>query len=317
MIRMLREVEGKIEEANDLSLPGMWIQLIAPTAEELHQVALGTGLLLDFLAAALDPEERPRQDVEGDQTLVIIDVPAQRSDTEIRTLPLGVVINPNAIVSVCLEENPVFLLRPRLGVHPGKKTRLLLQLLYRSADLYLESIKKLNVRAGLVEKTLRRSMKNEQMFQLMEIQKSLVYLSIAVKANEILLEELLSSCLRPTEERRNLAIPIQLFPEDEDLLEDALTEYRQAISTAEIHSGILTATLGAFASIISNNLNIVMKFLAAVTIIIAFPTMIASLFGMNVNLPFQNHPWAFIGILGLAVLASLFALWLLRRWRMF
>jgi magnesium transporter len=317
MIKAYREIQSVLTEVQDLTSPHTWIRLVAPTAEEVERVHKETGLSVDFLRAALDKYERPRQEEEGNQALVLLSLPMQRSDLIYRTIPLGVVIGPQHIATVCLEETP--LVREssqRLRIHPGKRTRFFLLLLYWAAIQFIEGINQLNARAEVLEVTLRRSQRNELMFQLMEIQKSLVYFSIALKSNQILMEELLRSCLKSPSGADRWNRPLRLYPEDEDLLEDAITENKQALSMAEVHSNILSSTMGAFASIVSNNLNMVMKFLAAVTIILAIPTMIGSFYGMNIALPLQDHPWAFPIVMGVSILACAAAIWFLVRRRM-
>jgi len=317
MLRAYREIDSVVQPVEAIGQPGTWIHLVAPTEEEVVAVSVATGLLPEFLRAALDEDERPRQEAEGDQALVIISIPVARSPLRYGTIPLGIVVSPRFLVTVCLEETPVVNALVAHGkVHPGKKTRLLLQLLYRTASLYLEYLQRLDRKAEELESALRRSMRNEEMFDLMEVQKSLVFLTTALRANQIVMEKLLRSRLRPVSEGENGGWPLRLYPEDEDLLEDAITENQQALSAAEVHSNILTATMDAFASIISNNLNIVMKFLAAVTIILAIPTVIGTFYGMNVALPFQESPFAFAIIVSMSALASAAATLLLWRRRM-
>jgi len=317
MLRAYREVDSTVQQVDSIEQPGTWVELVAPTEEEIETVSAATGLLPEFLKAALDEQERPRQEADKDQALVIISVPVCRSPLKYVTVPLGIVISPTCLATVCLEETQV--VRGLLAngkVHPGKKTRLLLQLLYRTASLYLECLRQLNRKAEELESALRRSMRNEEMFDLMEVQKSLVFLTTALRANQIVMEKLLRSRLRPVSEGENGGLPLRLYPDDEDLLEDAITENQQALSAAEVHSNILTATMDAFASIISNNLNIVMKFLTVVTILLAIPTLVGTLYGMNVVLPLQDHPFAFWIVGAIAVLASAGASLLLWRRRM-
>jgi len=302
MLDIYREAKGVIQKLEKVE-PNVWIHMVAPTEKELQEVASSTGLMLDFLKAALDEEERPRLETEEGQALILINIPVARSPLVYTTLPLGVVIGQNYIVTVCIENIPLIQeLIQRAKIHTGKKTRLLLQLLYRTAIIYIDSVKRLNFKARELENQLRKSMKNEEMFGLMEIQKSLVYLATALKANQILMEKLLRSHLRPAYEKKEEQLPIKLYAEDEDLLEDAITENQQALSMAEVHSNILSETMDAFASIISNNLNIVMKFLAAITIILAIPGLVGTFYGMNVLLPLQSSPYAFHFVIFISVI---------------
>jgi magnesium transporter len=162
-----------------------------------------------------------------------------------------------------------------------KKTRFLLQILYRNSKLYLQYLRRIDKASDKIESKLHKSLKNEELIQLLGLEKSLVYFSTSLKSNEIVLEKILRST------------PIKMYPDDTELLEDVIIENKQAIEMANIYSNILTGTMDAYASVISNNLNIVMKFLTSVTIVLSIPTMVASFFGMNVDVPFENNPHAF------------------------
>lgn len=307
MLDIYRETKGVMQKLENIE-PQVWVHMVAPTEAELQEVSNRTGLILDFLKAALDEEERPRLETEEGQALILINIPVVRSPLVCTTLPLGIVMGQNYIVTVCLEDIPLIQqLMRKDKVHTGKKTRLLLQILYRTAIVYIENVKRLNLKAREIENQLRKSMKNEEMFGLMEIQKSLVYLATALRANQILMEKLLRSHLRPLDKKKDDQLPIKLYPEDEDLLEDAITENQQALSMAEVHSNILSETMDAFASIISNNLNIVMKFLAAITIILAIPGLIGTFYGMNVSLPLQHSSYAFHFVIFISILVVIAA----------
>lgn len=309
MMDIYRETKGIIHKLDEIE-PHVWIHMVSPTEEELQKVSERTGLDLDFLKAALDEEERSRLEVDEGQALILINIPIMRSKLVYVTLPLGIIIGQDYIVTVCIENiHLIQELLQRSKVHTGKKNRLLLQILYQTAIIYIDNIRRLNMQTRELEDHLRKSMENEEMFGLMEIQKSLVYLLTALRANQILMEKLLRSYFRPVYDKKEDQLPIKLYAEDEDLLEDALTENKQALSMAEVYSNILSGTLDAFASIISNNLNIVMKFLAAITIILAIPGLVGTFYGMNVLLPLQNNHHAFSFILlisGIAVSIAAF-----------
>jgi magnesium transporter len=187
-----------------------------------------------------------------------------------------------------------------------KKTRFLFQVLHKSATLFLKYLKQINRRTDEIEHDLRQSMKNREMFQLLELQKGLTYFTASLRSNGIVLEKLLR--LRSNVQLQHL---ITMYEEDEDLLEDVIIENKQAIEMVEMYSNILSSMMDAFASIISNNLNIVMKFLASVTIILAIPTMISSFFGMNVDVPFgENGGFLYVSLLAAAATGlSAFGLW--------
>ena len=195
-----------------------------------------------------------------------------------------------------------------------KKTRFLFQILYKSATLYLKYIRIIIKRTDELEQHLRKSMENSELFNMLDLQKSLTYFTTSLRSNYIVTEKLLR--LRSTNQSAHLIL-IKLYEEDEDLLEDVIIEYKQAIEMVEMYSHILNSMMEVFASIISNNLNLVMKFLASVTIILAIPTTIGGLWGMNVPVPLSDSPYGFLVIGGTSLLvAGVTGYWLWKR-RMF
>ena len=287
---------------------GAWFNLINPTPAELEQVAAATGSPLDFLKAALDEEERSRIELDENHMLVITNIPIMRGHDSYDALPLGIVLTTEYIITICLEANEVLADfnpdNPR-AFSTFKKTRFLFQLLYKSATLYLKYLKQINRRTDEIERYLRRSMKNEEIFQLLELQKGLTYFAASLRSNGIVLERLLR--LRSTSQHL-----IKIYEEDEDLLEDVIIENKQAIEMVEMYSRILSGMMDTFTSIISNNLNRVMKFLASMTIILAIPTMVASFMGMNVDVPLGEIPGSFVTTLVFAfgvTAFSAFGLW--------
>jgi len=269
-----------------------WINLVNPTAEELELVAEKTKTPIDFLKAALDEEERPRIEMEEESVLILINIPVMLSETNYDTLPLGIIITPQHIISVCLENNPVILEfneYNRRYFSTAKRTRFLFQILYKSATYYLRYLRQISKLSEQIELGLRRTMKNKELFELMDLQQGLTYFTSSLRANGIVLDKLLR--IRSNQQTNHL---IQIFEEDEDLLEDVIIENNQAVQMVEMYSRILSGMAETFASIISNNLNMVMKFLTAMTIILAIPTMIASFWGMNVLVPFQENRFGFL-----------------------
>ena len=256
----------------------------------------------DHLKAPLDEEERSRIEVEDDYTLVLVDIPSieERSGKDwFVTIPLAIITTNEVLITVCLEETPVltsFMDGRVRDFHTFMKTRFILQILYKNATQYLQYLRIIDKKSEVIERKLHQSQKNEELIELLELEKSLVYFTTSLRSNEVVLEKLLR-----TEK-------IKKYPEDTDLLEDVIVENKQAIEMANIYSGILSGTMDAFASVISNNLNIVMKFLATVTIVMSIPTMVASFYGMNVNsrgMPFATHPYGFVIVLGFALALSL------------
>ena len=283
MIRIFKTEDGAMHEKEEMQ-PGCWIALTNPTASEIIDIADAYQIDPDHLKAPLDEEERSRIEVEDDYTLVLVDIPSieERSGKDwFVTIPLAIITTADVLITVCLEETPVltsFMDGRVRDFHTFMKTRFILQILYKNATQFLQS------------------QKNEELIELLELEKSLVYFTTSLRSNEVVLEKLLR-----TEK-------IKKYPEDTDLLEDVIVENKQAIEMANIYSGILSGTMDAFASVISNNLNIVMKFLATVTIVMSIPTMVASFYGMNVNprgMPFSTHPYGFVIVLGFALALSL------------
>lgn len=280
-----------------------WLNLINPTAEELSIVADYANVPFDILKAALDEEERPRIEVEDDCVLILVNIPLMLSETSYDTLPLGIIITLEHIITVCLENNPIVLEfneYTRRSFNTAKRTRFLFQILYKSATYYLRYLRQINRLSEQIEIDLRKSMKNKELFELMDLQQALTYFTSSLRSNGIVMDRLLR--IRSNNQCRHL---IQMFEEDEDLLEDVIIENNQAIQMVEMYTRILSSMTDAFASIISNNLNMVMKFLASMTIILSIPTMIASFWGMNVNVPFGNsNPFGFIIVFSIAAVIT-------------
>ena len=281
---------------------GNWINMIAPSDEEIQTVCENLKIQEDFIRYALDPEERARIDYEEDDgtTLILADVPVIESDEdqkEYSTIPVGfIIVRDEYFITVSLMENEVIRrMNPMINksVATYKKSRLVLQCLYVNAEIYLNLLKTINRETEIAEKELRETRKNKSLLRLLSLEKSLVYFTTSLKANEVVME------------RMNRGKVIKLYEEDEDLLEDVLIENKQAMEMSKIYSDILSGVMDAYSSIISNNLNGVMKILTAITIIISVPTMISSFWGMNVRVPMQDNPLGFIIILIASILIGI------------
>ncbi|QYZ79362.1 magnesium transporter CorA family protein [Methanofollis formosanus] len=303
-----QDERGTFIERLDVIEPGAWILCTAPEEGEITRAAGIMEMAPEDIRAALDEEERPRMESEEGRTLVLIDVPVRipgKPAGTFSTIPLGIAINDQYILTICLQEIPIlqdFVAGKVKTFYTFKKTRFLLQILYRNASYYLTYLRQIDRRSSEVERELHASLRNEELIQLLNLEKSLVYFSTSLKSNEVVLEKIMRFK------------PVRMFADDEDLLEDVIIENKQAIEMANIYSNILSGTMDAFASIISNNLNIVMKFLASITIVLAIPTMIASFFGMNVGLPFADEPLAFAIVLVFSmVISALLAMVLVRK----
>lgn len=288
MLQILKSTDSGLVTLDQIE-DGAWINIVNPNEQEILSISEKLNIPLEHLKAALDEEERSRIEVDEGCTVVLIDIPVPNANLQdggiYFTIPLGIIITNKNIVTVSLQENYVissFVERRIKSFYTFKKTRFLLQILYRNSKLYLQYLRRIDKASDKIESKLHKSLKNEELIQLLGLEKSLVYFSTSLKSNEIVLEKILRST------------PVKMYPEDTELLEDVIIENKQAIEMANIYSNILTGTMDAYASVISNNLNIVMKFLTSATIILSVPTMVASFFGMNVDVPFENNPHAFV-----------------------
>ena len=318
MYKIVKSSDNGLDELElDNLEKGYWLDIVAPSEDELQEVAAATGIQMDFLSAALDEEENSRIEVEDDQILILVDIPFFRSNKDYDTLPLGIIITENGITTVCLEANGV---TADFGSHNArlfstfKKTRFLFQILYKSATLYLKYIRIIIKRTDELEIHLRQSMENNELFNLLDLQKSLTYFSTSLRSNSIVMERLLRLRNANASASQHL---IKVYEEDEDLLDDVIIEYKQAVEMVEMYSHILNSMMEVFASIISNNLNLVMKFLASVTILLAIPTLISGLWGMNVHVPFADSPYGFAIVVCLAFVVAIGSALFLWKRRMF
>jgi magnesium transporter len=282
-----------------------------PSATELLEIAEKTGIDINHLRAPLDEEERARIEVEENYNLILVDIPTleKRNDKDrYVTIPLGIIVARDYIITVCLEESPIlkcFIDGRVRDFYTFKKTRFILQILYRNASTFLQHLRTIDRKSEEIERKLHISTQNRELIELLELEKSLVYFTTSLRSNEVVFEKMLK------------LETIKHYPEDEDLLEDLIIENKQAIEMANIYSGILSGTMDAFASIISNNQNIVMKFLAAITIVLAIPTMIASFYGMNVEIPGGKNPYGFFIVVITALIVTVITVLIFRKKKLF
>lgn len=287
---------------------GSWINLVNPSENEIKKVCENINIQEDFIRDALDYEEKARIDKEEDDNtiLFVVDVPISEKGEEneiYTTMPLGmIVVRDEFFLTVSLRKNKIiesFEKRKIKNFQTYKKTRFIFQILYLNSSYYLNYLKQINKETEIAEYILKNSMQNKELLKLLSLEKSLVYFTTSLKSNEIVMEKTLRGKI------------VKLYEEDEEILEDAITENRQAIEMAQIYSNILNGTMDAYASIISNNLNGVMKFLTSITIILAVPTMISSFWGMNVKLPFENSQMGFLIMVLIAIIMTIaVTLWL-------
>ena len=262
-----------------------WINIVAPSDEELHFISKKTNVPIELLRAPLDDEETSRIDIEDNNIIVIVDIPfTEMEDNSLTydTYPLAIIHTKDHIITVCLKNSKIltdFVNGKIKSFFTFKKSRFILQILNRISTYYLLYLRQIDKKSLMIEKRLHRSMKNRELIQLHSLEKSLVYFSTSLKANEITLEKMLK-----------LEI-MQKYEDDKEM--------------TEIYSNILSSTMDFFASVISNNLNIVMKVLASVTILMAIPTIISGIFGMNIPVPmdgnFANNALPFIIVIVLTI----------------
>jgi len=308
MRRILRGSSGRIEELARLE-PGSWVHVVEPDDGDLGMLR-SLGIPGDLLAHASDLDERPRVHHENGVLLVVVNYPfRQRPSAAVPfvTSPLTVFVAGPVIVTV--SPRAVEFIEPLAagtvaGLDTSQPTGFILTLLWQLADEYLDCVREINASVDRLEDSLRQSLRNEEVIGLLDCQKSLTYFATAMRANELVLDRLQRPAM------------LSWSDADRDLLEDVLIEVRQAIEMADISENILSQMMDAFASIVSNNLNSVMKVLTSVTIVLAIPTLVASLYGMNLRLPGADRPLAFAGIvvLCLALCGALVLLFRRRNW---
>lgn len=284
LISYFKTVSNRLVESQKIE-NGCWVSVVDPTAKEMKQLIDEYGLDSDFLKSALDEEESSRVEKEDNQTLVIIDTAVseiQKDDTLIfYTMPLGIILTENYVFTISLRNNKVIedIISGRVrNVQTQFRTQFVLRLMMQITAVYLMYLKQIDKASDAVERQLHGSVKNQQLIQMMELEKSLVYFSTSLKSNDVTMNKLLRGRI------------IKLYEDDQDLLEDVLIELKQAEEMANIYSGILASMVDACGSVISNNVNFVMWRLTIVTIILAIPTMVFSFYGMNTaDLPFSSY----------------------------
>ncbi|MDR3200608.1 MAG: magnesium transporter CorA family protein [Spirochaetales bacterium] len=283
-----------------------WINLVSPSINELREIEEKYNLYPEALSDLLDVDELSRVEKEDDYILVIMRVPLHKPGEEIpyTTIPVGIVFTGATVITISIFENEIIkdLAGNRVrGFTLTTRGSFLLHLFMRAAVYYLRYLKEINRATTGIQKELQRSVENNELIELLSYEKSLVFFTTSLTSNELLMDKI----------RKPLFFS---FSEDEqDLYEDCVTENRQAIEMSNIYSNILSGMMDAFASVISNNLNVVMKRLTVINLILMVPTLVASIFGMNVALPFENSNWAFLAVMGISLGLSLFGTLILRR----
>ncbi len=308
MLEIFKTFENGELKKNDEFEKGCWINLFSPTLEELDRTEKALGILPNFIRDPLDDEEKPHIDVEDDQTLIVVDIPYvyEEDGAQIyETMPMGIIVTEDNIVTVSFRKNEVVEIIKRNRIKDFstyKRTRFAYQLLFVASKEFLRYLRLIDKKSYDAERTLRKSMRNKELFMLLQLEKSLVFFTTSLKSNELVMERLLR------------CKGLKKYEEDQDLLEDVIIENKQAIEMANIYSSILSGMMDAYASVISNNLNMVMKFLASVTIVLSIPTLIAAFWGMNVGVPWQGSGMGFVFVIAISLAATGVAfLWLWKK----
>jgi magnesium transporter len=307
MLTICKTTEQGLEKIETIA-NGAWVNVVDPTPEEMEKL-VNWGMEMDYINYSLDQDEMPRMERDEEYTFILLRIPIHQPESDIpyNTVPLGIMILGNRIITVCRYESDIIKVlsngKYRL-MKTGKRYRLALYIFLETAARYLNLLREINRATEAVEDRLQKSTQNRELLELLKYQKSLTYFATALRSNEVMMERV---------QRTQL---FNYYEEDQDLLEDVLTENQQAIQMTSINTEILSSMMDAFASIISNNLNVVMKALAALTIILNMPAIVAAFYGMNVALPGEGHPLAFLTVIGisLALTASATYIFYKRNW---
>lgn len=312
MIQYFKNIEHKTVS---ISRPedGTWVNIVPPLKqEEFSELSLSLDIPLDFLTDSLDIDERSRFEEEDNVKLVVIKTPTENnsfneSDAYYITIPICIILTHNQIVTVNSFDNGAIkkFLSTFQNRNPDKKNMMVLKIFEKIIQAYMEFLKEINVRRNVLEQKLYAANRNEQLLQLMRIQKSLVYFVTALRSNEMLLMKI---------ERTNF---LGLNEDEKEILQDLIVDNSQALEMANIYTNILSSTLDAFASIIANNQNEVLKRLSVITIVLTFPVLVASIYGMNVPIPYAKSPYAFYIPVSLSLVISLIIGWFFLRKKIF
>ena len=287
-----------------------WINVVCPTKDEARFLLNELQIPEDFYSDIEDIDERPRIEIENGWTLIVLRVPYKSNDAKLpfNTAPLGLMFKDDIFVSLCFQETDILpdfvTYMKRKGIAVSNHFDLILKLLLSSSVWFLKFLKQINQRIKLAEDNLEQSIKNEELQALLQIEKCLVFFMTSLKGNDVLFRRL-----------KNLKNYKDTF--DPELLEDVEIELRQAEETTNIYSNILTGMMDAYASVISNNLNVIMKRLTSISIILMIPTLIASLYGMNVPNNLQENPLGFWIVLLISLMVSVFGVFLFKKKNMF
>ena len=304
MIQFFKNISNKTVEIEKPE-SGIWVNLMPPfKEEEFIQLSDSLGIPIEFLRDSLDIDERPRFEVEDEVRFIVIKTPAENnsfndSDAFYITIPICIILTPYQIITVNSFDNDAIkkFLSTFQKRNPEKRNMMVVKIFEKVVQNFMDFLKEINNRRNTYEQKLYDSNRNEELLNLMRIQKSLLYFVTALRGNELLMMKL---------ERTNF---LGLSEEEREILNDLIIETSQALEMANIYNNILSSTLDAFASIISNNLNSVMKRLTSITIILSLPALVTSIYGMNVEIPYAHTAHAFYIPVVLSLVVSIIIAW--------
>lgn len=313
MISLYRTDNGIIREVFDYGTD-VWIKMTSPSHDETNQISQRYNIDLDHIKAALDNDESARIEIEDDYTLILVDIPVAEKrgeHNEYTTIPLGIILCEDAIITICARDTQIlknFTQKRIKEFSTKKRIRFLYQILFHIATEYQTDLRKIDKKRTEIERHITDITEDSELIELHELESNLVYFATSLRANGLILERL-------TRYTR-----IKQYPEDKELLEDVIIENKQAIEMTQIYRDIINGTRELMSTVINNRLNNVMKYLASITIVMAIPTIISGLFGMNVlgeGIPFAGSPWGFAIICGITFIICLITIFILKKRKMF
>lgn len=309
MISIFRTQDRKLEQISRPE-PGCWINVVDPTEEEIAWIIEEFPFAEPYVYDPLDLDEKARAERDEDVLFTLVRIPhflGKKDETPFIIIPLGVIMNNDYVITVTREDNVIvqeFENNRAKNLNTSKHYRFLLLILLKTATKFLMHLREINKTVDRIEDDLQRTMRNQDIFELLKYQKVLIYYTTALKSNELMMARL------------NRLQLLRTYEEDEELFQDVITEFQQAIEMTNIANNILLQMTTAYASIINNNMNKVIKTLTLITIVLYVPTLIASFFGMNVPLPGTDNPNSYLSIIGISLLISvgILGIFIKRRW---
>lgn len=310
MIKYYKTDDQRIHEEEKLD-DGVWVQMVAPTAAECMVLAEDLNVDVEDVQAALDVEESSRIELQDGYTLILVDVPTIeiRHDKETyTTIPLGIILTQDVIVTICTEDTPVlknFLANRVKEFSTKKRLRFVYQILFRTAAMYQANLRSIDKKRTEIEEHIGNDTEDVDLIELHELESTLVYFATSLRANSVVLDRL-------TRYKR-----LEQYPEDKELLDDVIVENQQAVEMTTIYRDIINGTRELMSSVIDNKLNNVMKYLTSITLVMAIPTVISGIYGMNVKwMPFANTVYGFVIICVLTLLICIITMGILRKKKM-